>query len=351
MVFVGSFNWDKNEEGIYIFELDSITGTLTKTSSVKGILNPSFLTLSTNGNFLYACTDSKTPNAGSISSFKFDIKNKKLSYINSQKTDGENPVYVSVHNNRKWLLNANYTESSISIFPIVEDGSIATHVQHFQFSEGSIDKKRQQKSHLHSAVFSPNFDYAFFTDLGADKIRIFKFENENPKPLQPTEIPEIKSTLGSGPRHLTFHPNGKFVYCIEEMGGSISAYKFENSKFENIQNIATHNKRYKKDFESSDIHISPDGKFLYASNRGKENNIAIFSILEDGRLENIGYQRTKGKHPRTFAMDESGKFLIVANTQTSNLSVFRRDSKTGLLKFLNKDTKIKNASHVIIKKY
>ncbi|GAA4162373.1 lactonase family protein [Chryseobacterium ginsenosidimutans] len=349
--FFGSFNRDKNTEGIYVYQLDTISGNLSKITSFTGILNPSFLTLSPNGKYVFACTESKTQNGGKVSSFEFKPENKSLTFINSQKSGGENPVYLTVHQSGKWLVNGNYTEGSVSVYPILEDGKIEPYVQNFQFSEGSINPDRQDRSHIHSTVFSPDFEYIFLPDLGADKIRSYKFESESNEPLKVSQYPFIQTTLGSGPRHFTFHPNGKFAYCIEEMGGAVSIYSFDNGKFNNLQRINTHSEKYKDNFESSDVHISPDGKFLYASNRGKENNIAIFSIQNNGTLKTIGYQSTKGKHPRVFGLDPSGKFLIATNAGTGNVVVFKRNPETGLLKKVGKKIKIKNVSCVKIRNY
>ncbi|MBB6372468.1 lactonase family protein [Chryseobacterium shigense] len=350
-VFFGSFNRDKATEGLYVYQLDTIKGKLSKVTSVKGILNPSFLTLSPDAQYVFACTESKTPNAGSVSSFAFNPEDGKLTFINSQKSGGENPVYVMAHKNGKWLVNANYTEGSVSVYPVSENGTIQPYVQNFQFSEGSINKQRQDRSHVHAAVFSPDFKQLFLPDLGADKIRSYTFDSDKTEPLQAAQQPYISSVSGSGPRHLTFHPNGKFAYCINELSGTIDAYLYANSSLESIQRIATHTDRYKEDFESSDIHISPDGKFLYASNRGYENNIAIFSVLEDGTLKNIGYQPTFGKQLRVFDMDETGKFLIAANAASGDAFVFRRNPETGLLKKVGRRTKMFGVSSVKIRKY
>ncbi|MGN7759069.1 lactonase family protein [Chryseobacterium sp. 22532] len=350
-VFFSSFNRNKTTEGLYVYKLDTIKGRLSKVTSVKGILNPSFLTVSPNGQNIFVCTESKTPNAGSVSSFKFNPKDETLTFINSQKSGGENPVYVTVHKNGKWLVNSNYTEGSVSVYPLSEDGTIHPYVQNFQFSEGSINKGRQDRSHIHAAVFSPDFKQLFLPDLGADKIRSYRFDTDKTEPLQLANQPYIQSALGSGPRHFTFHPNGKFAYCINELSGTINAYRYENSGMESIQIINAHTDQYKEEFESSYIHISPDGKFLYASNRGYENNIAIFSILEDGTLKNIVYQPTFGKQLRVFDMDETGKFLIVTNAATGNVFVFRRNLETGLLKKVGGRTKIDGVSSVKIRKY
>ncbi|MWB96194.1 beta-propeller fold lactonase family protein [Flavobacterium sp. GA093] len=350
-VFLGSYNKDKSAESLFVYQLDPLNGKLTKITAAKNLINPSYLTVSPNGKFVYACTESKTPNGGSVSSFEFNSKNKTLTFLNKQKSGGENPVYVSVHKNGKWLVNGNYTEGSVSVYPLLENGKIDSIAQNFQYTDGSLNKERQTRSHIHSTIFSPDFDYLFLPDLGADKIRSYLFNENSKMPLQEAQTPFVKTNLESGPRHFIFHPNKKFGYCIEEMAGAISVYEYDNGNLKTIQKIYTHPDTIKEGFESSDIHISPDGKFLYASNRGNENNIAIFSIENDGTLKNIGYQSTLGKHPRIFAIDESGKFLIATNVITGNVVVFKRNPVTGLLKKTGREIKIPNVSCVKIKQY
>lgn len=351
-VFVGSFNWSKDTVGIYVYELDTVHGTLEKITDYTGISNPSYLTISSSGKYIYACTDSKTPHAGSVSSFEFNYADKSLRFINSQPSKGENPVYVSVTQNEKWLVEVNYTESGVSFYRLLPEGHIDSIAQHFQFIEGSnINKIRQEKSHVHAAVFSPDDKFIYFTDLGADQIRCFAFDTTKSQLLIPVAPNSVTNYPGSGPRHFTFHPNGHFAYCIEELNGSIEVYRYKNGRLTYLQRIITHPAEQTEGFESSDIHISPDGNFLYASNRGKENNIAIFSITNNGALISKGYQSTLGIHPRIFALDESGKFLIVANVTTGNLVVFRRNVKTGLLEKTGEVNGLKNPSCVKIKRY
>jgi 6-phosphogluconolactonase len=350
-VFFGSYNWDKTTEGIYVYQLDSDNGKLTKVTTYTGISNPSYLTISPSGKYIYACTESKTPNGGSVSSYAFDSETKAFTFLNKQDSGGENPVYVSVHKNEKWLVNGNYTDASFSVYPLLENGSIDSIVQNVHFTEGSVYSKRQEKAHIHSAVFNPTCDYIFFPDLGADKIRIYPFNTTKKEPVVTNEASFIKNEPGSGPRHFTFSPNGKFAYCIEEISGTICAFNYTNNVMKKIQRIATHSEKTNEDFESSDIHISPDGKFLYATNRGKKNNIAIYSITENGLLQFIDYQSTHGKHPRSFAITATGNYVIVTNVTTSNVVVFKRNIVTGLLKKVGRKLKIKNVSCVKTKRY
>jgi len=351
-VFFGSYNWEKGSEAVYVYELDTETGKLTKVASSSDVINPGYITVSNDGKYVYASSDAKTPNYGTVSSFAFDADKKSLTFLNQQKTGGENPVYVNVDKTGKWLINVTYNQPTISVFPLLENGKIDSIAQHFKFTEGSgVNPARQEKSHTHSAVFTPDYKTVLFADLGADKILQYPFDVNQKQPLLDNKSSFINTKPGSGPRHITFSKDGKIAYSIEELAGMISVYDFSDNTLKEIQRIATHPDKIKDGFESSDVHISPDGKFLYATNRGKENNIAIFKVLNDGKLESIGYQKTGGKHPRTFAIDETGKFIIVTNVNSQDAKVFRRNLETGMLKKVGKPVKIGHPTCVKIKMY
>jgi 6-phosphogluconolactonase len=330
-LFIGTYTDGKPGKGIYVYRFNTDDGTLTRISNSENIINPSFLTVSPDGKCVYACTESKTPNAGSVSAFAFDSLTGKLRFINKQPSKGENPVYVTVDKSNKWLLDANYTEGSVSAYTINGDGSLNPPSQNITFADSSINKERQNRSHIHAAVFSPQQDFIYFPDLGADKIRTYTFDAAAKQPLQPAAPPFVKTEPGSGPRHFTFHPNGKYAYCIEELAGTVVAYAYNSGQPAPIQTILSYSKRYDS-YVSADIHISPDGLFLYASNRDNETTISIFSIDQaTGRLTSIGHQSTMGEEPRNFTIDPTGKFLLVANVGSSSVVVFKRNLKTGLL--------------------
>jgi 6-phosphogluconolactonase len=190
-------------------------------------------------------------------------------------------------------------------------------------------------------VFSPMQDYLFTSDLGLDKVMIYKVNAEDSKPLSPANPPFVAVRAGSGPRHFTFHPNGKFAYLMQEMSGTVGAYKYNNGNLSFLEDVATHRSGFKGRIGSADIHVSPDGKFLYASNRGDENNIAIFSINQStGKLKLKGFQSTRGRTPRNFMIDPTGNYLLAANQDTDNIVIFKRNKVTGLLKETGKQIKV-----------
>ncbi|HOS47793.1 MAG TPA: lactonase family protein [Bacteroidia bacterium] len=351
-LFVGTYTDGQPDKGIYIYEFNSKNGNLKKVFSGENIINPSFLTLSPNGDYLYACTETKLPQEGSVSAFKVDSIKGSLTFLNKQKSGGENPVYVTTSRNNEFVINANYTEGTVSVFKTNRDGSLSPSSQIIRFQGKGPNTKRQDKAHIHAAVFSPNFEYVFFPDLGADKIRVFKFNLLDDQPLKSLENYDYTTLPGSGPRHFSFHPNNKFAYCIEELSGTITAFSYESGKLDSIQRIFSYSK-LQEEYNSADIHISPDGLFLYASNRrDNENTISIFSINNDnGKLTLIGHQSTYGDHPRNFTLDPTGNFLIVANQVTNNIVVFKRDTKTGLLTKTGKEINVPRPSCLKMRKY
>ncbi|MVT08584.1 beta-propeller fold lactonase family protein [Chitinophaga sp. ysch24] len=347
-LFIGSYNGDKDKEGLYVYRFDTETGSLSKVSAYH-VFNPSFLTLSPDGKYIYACTETRTPGMGSVSSFAFDSKTGNVRFISKQDSGGENPVYVTVHRSGKWLINGNYTGGSISVYHLSDDGSIAPAVQVIPFKDSSI-RVQQKSAHIHSVNFSPQQDYIFSPDLGADKIRAYAFDTEHGEPLKITGF--VSTVPGSGPRHMAFHPNGKFVYNVEELAGAVSVYRYHNGQLDSIQRIMAHDGKPLSFYSSADIHFSPDGRFLYVSNRGEENNIAIFSVNgKTGRLKPEGFQDTGGEHPRNFTIDPSGKFLLVANQIGNNIVVFRRDARTGLLTKTGTEIKVTAPSCLLIRTY
>lgn len=350
LLFIGTYTQGLPDSGIYVCNFNSKTGEIKLLSTGHQLTNPSFITLSPDGRYLYACTHSKLPIHGRVAAFSIDSIKGKVDFINSHSSVGENPVYVNTHPTKNFVVNANYTQGNLSVYKISDNGGVSQPLQTLAFKDSSIIPSRQEKSHLHAAVFSPDGKYILFPDLGADKIRIFEFEGNKEKPLQIESENSFKCIPGSGPRHLCFHPNGKWAYCIEELSGMISVYHYQNGKLDSLQRILSYSKT-RTDYAGADIHVSPDGLYLYCSNR-IENTIAIFQIdANNGKLKLLGHHATLGEHPRNFTIDPSGNYLLVANLGSNNIVVFNRNIKTGLLTKTKYELKIPRPSCLQIRSY
>ena len=329
-LFTGTYT-QGNSKGIYINKFNSNTGVITPVSIAAGIENPSYIAITANGKYLYAVNENGGEKPGAVSSFSFDRKTGELNFINKQETSGDHPCYVTIDKNNKWLFTANYTGGSLSAFPIKADGSIGKLAQLIQHTGKSIDP-RQEKPHVHSTVFTPDQQNLLVSDLGLDKVFIYKFNPASTQPLTAATDSTFAVKAGNGPRHLSFHPSKPYLYIIEELSGTVSAWQYKGTSFKHIQAISSHPAGYPGSKGSADIHTSPDGKFLYASNRGDANSIAIFAIdARSGKLTLKGIEPSGGKHPRNFTIDPSGRFLLVANRDSSNVVVFSINRQTGLL--------------------
>lgn len=329
-LLIGTYTRGKSE-GIYVYNFNNNTGAATFVSSIKTD-NPSFLAVSPDERYVYAVNENnKKENPGSVAAFAFDKGPGRLMFLNKAGSGGDHPCYVSMDGTGTWVTAANYTGGSVAVLPVKPDGTVAPAVTLRQHTGKGVDLKRQDKPHVHSSIFSPDYRYLLVSDLGIDKVMIYAINNKTGD-LTAARKPFFKVKDGEGPRHLSFHPSGKWVYLVTEMGGNIIACKYSNGGLKEIQTISAYPADYKGEKSSADIHVSPDGKFLYASNRAQSNSIAIFSIdPKTGRLNNVGFQSTLGKTPRNFNFDPSGNFLLVANQDSDEVVIFRRDRQTGLL--------------------
>ena len=312
-------------DGIYVFRFDENTGESEYVSEARAI-NPSYLAVSADERFVYSVGESGRE--AIAYAFSFDKKSGKLHLLNTQPANSPGPCYIATDRAGRFAVTANYSGGSVSVFPLSDDGSLQPASKVFEF-DGSGPTSRQNRAHLHCAVFSPDQRYLFAPDLGSDKVHKFKASAEEPF-LALGEPEAYVVEPGSGPRHLTFHPNGRFAYLINELSGTVTVFNYADGNLEPIQYIASDRSDGSKG--SADIHATPDGKFLYASNRANTNNIAIFSIsADDGKLTYIGEQPT-GQHPRNFVIAPNGKFLLAASRHSNLIQVFEINRETGLLK-------------------
>lgn len=324
---VGSYA-PEEQEGIKVFVFNQETGEATYVNGIKGISNPSYLTVSSEGNRIYAVGEdagvSSTANA-----LSFDRQTGKISFLNSQPTKGGAPCNIVLSPEEDFVLTANYMGGNISVFPLEENGMLKEG-DTINFTGSGPDKERQSQPHLHCVQFTPDGRFLLANDLGTDRIHVFPVkENTASGVLKKEAAFDICLPPGCGPRHLCFAPNGKYAYLITELSGDVIALSYDEAGFDTIQHIKADTLSAQG---SADIHLSPDGNYLYASNRLKGDGIAIFEVSsEDGTLDKVGYQST-GIHPRHFNITPNGKFLLVACRDTDEIQIYRRKQETGLLK-------------------
>ena len=334
LAYVGTYTSGKSE-GIYICRLDLSTGELKLIKSVTGVKNPSFLAIDPKKKYLYSVNEVakfEGKPGGGVSAFLIDQETGDLTFLNHQFTKGGAPCYVSVDKTSSFVLTANYGSGNLSIFPILDDGSLGEMSDFVQHEGSGLDKRRQKAPHAHCIVIAPDNRYVFSADLGIDKIMIYKLDTKNGK-LIPNDVPYAELAPGAGPRHFTIHQNEKYAYVINEINSTVTAFEYDKVKgiLTEIQTIPTLPKDFEGTSYCADIHVSPCGKFLYGSNRGHDS-IVIYSIDENtGRLEYIGTESTQGSWPRNFAIDPTGAFLLVENQKTDNIVIFQIDRDTGKL--------------------
>ena len=338
-LFVGTYTSGESK-GIYVFTFDQKTGELTERSVAENVSNPSFLSLSPNKQFLYASNENGGNEPGEISSFRYDKTSGKLTFINKVASGGDHPCYVT--STGKHVIAGNYTGGNLSVMP-VKNGELQPPVQVLQHEGSSINTERQEKAHVHATILSPDKKYLFVPDLGMDEIWIYPYREDAEKPVDENKPVRVKIAEGTGPRHLVFSRNGKFVFVIQELSGTVSSYRFSKGNMKLIQSISSHPSNYLGELGSADIHLSPDGKYLYASNRGNSNTIAIFKVDGgSGKLKLRDIIPTKGLKPRNFAIDPSGNFLLVANQESNTIVVFKRNQSNGSLTYSGMQAKVGN---------
>lgn len=328
-LIVGTYDSPKSE-GIYVFKFDSNDGTAKEISHIK-LSNPSFLTVSIDQRFVFAVSEtaSNTGKIGEVAAYSFDKNSGKLTFINKQPSGGDNPCHVELDNTGKWLFVSNYSSGTLSCLPVNADGSLGlgTTIQH---TGSGPNAQRQESAHVHGAAISGDNKTLYVTDLGIDKLMIYDFNAGNGQ-LTPSNPAFIPSVAGAGPRLFIRHSHHQFSYSIEELTGTIQVFKNKNLKLKPIQRVSTMPKGDTQFAGSADIHLSPDARFLYASNRADANTIAIFKVKGNGKLKLKAHQSTLGKTPRNFSIDPSGNFLLVGNQNSDEIVVFKRNKKTGLL--------------------
>ncbi|HEX7294868.1 MAG TPA: lactonase family protein [Pyrinomonadaceae bacterium] len=333
-LYVGTYtSGTSKSEGIYIYRLNMSTGALKHFKTVKGVVDPSYLAIDRKRRFLFAVNEVSQfegQPGGAVSSFSIDRKTGDLTYLNQKPSKGASPCYVSQDRTGRFVLLANYESGTAAVLPIEKNGNLGEAVSVVQHTGASINRDRQQGPHAHCILTDKGNHYAFAVDLGIDKIVVYRFDEKTGALTQHSTVP---TKPGAGPRHLTFHDNNRFAYVINELDSTICSYTYDpkTGALTPQQTISTLPKGFADASFCADVHVSPDGKFVYGSNRG-HNSIAVFAIdRNSGQLTLVEHVSTGGDWPRNFVIDPTGTYLLAANQRSDSIVTFRIDAATGKL--------------------
>jgi len=343
-VYVGTYtdrptDPDRRSRGIYRATFDPGTGSLSDLALAAPAHTPSFLTLDPTERFLYAVGEHAESELvgsdrlpyGTVAAYARDPSTGTLSFLNVQPSHGVGPCYVSTDRTGAVVLVANYGSGSVALLPVCEDGALGDATIAIQHEGSSVHPTRQTGPHAHSIVVDPGNRFALAADLGLDRIMVYRLDLAGHR-IAPNDPPAVKLASGAGPRHLAFHPNGQYLYVINELGSTVSMFRFDGERgtLDWQQIVAAVPEGFGRPNTTADLHVHPSGLLLYGSNRGHDS-IAVFAIdPESGRLAALGHVATEGRTPRGFALDPTGTFLLAANQRSDTIVVFRLDPDSGL---------------------
>lgn len=334
MVFIGTYTGGPSR-GIYVSRMDAGTGGLSAPALAAETANPSFLSIHPNRRFLYAVSEINSfdgKKSGAVAAFAIDRGTGRLTLLNRQASGGTGPCHVCVDATGKCVMVANYGSGSVATLPVGEDGSLGEARSVIQHTGSSVNPQRQQGPHAHQIVTDAANRFAVVCDLGLDKVLAYRLDPAEAK-LSPNDPPFTSVKPGSGPRHLAFHPSGRFAYVISELSSTLTTFIYDAQRgtLSEVQTLSTLPADFRGVSTTAEVGIHPSGKFVYGSNRGHDS-ISVFAIDEKtGKLSPVQHQPTLGKVPRFFVIDPTGKFLFACNQDSNNIVVFRIDRATGRL--------------------
>ncbi|MDZ7693904.1 MAG: lactonase family protein [Balneolaceae bacterium] len=329
-LFVGTYTGE-GSDGIYLYRFNAADGSVDSVGAALGVEDPSYLALSPDHSNLYAVNSIGDSSKATISSFSFDKVSGDLTFLNKQSSHGGGPCYISVDETGQAVFAGNYGGGSLAVFPVQDDGSLAEANTVIKHEGSSVNKARQSSPHVHCTYVSPDNNYLFVADLGTDKVYGYNFDSNNiALATEPTSV--FDTEPGAGPRHITFHPNGEYAYLVNELNGSVVAFNYSDGELSPLQTISNLPENYEGRISGADLHVSPDGEFLYVTNREDLNTIVTYSIdQQSGELTRQGSVSTGGVHPRNFTIDPTGQYVLVANRHSNNIVIFDRNQDTGEL--------------------
>jgi 6-phosphogluconolactonase len=320
LLFVGSYA-PPEKAGIHVFKFDASTGSLIFQKSFSGVINPSFLTMHPNGRWLYAVSEtglSGDGRSGAVYAFHVEREPLKIEFTNQRSTDGDYPCHLSIDKSGRWLLAANYGSGSVAVFPIQADGVLGEISSFVEHKGQGPNHERQESAHAHSTTLTPDNRFVIIADLGIDQLVIYRFDHASGHLLAHA----ITNTRpGAGPRHCVFHSLGRRLYVANELDNTVTIYGYDGDRglLHELQTLDTLPLGAPEN-SAADIHFSPLSGRVYVSNRG-HNSIAVFAVDAEGKLESLGFPSCGGDWPRNFGLSSDGRFVVVANRYSNDLSV------------------------------
>ncbi|MBI2191110.1 MAG: lactonase family protein [Planctomycetes bacterium] len=351
MVFVTSFA-SGPEAAISTCRLEVASGRLECVSKASEVESPFFLAIDPHHRYLYSIHEPGKFGAaaeGRVRSFSIDGRTGTLSLLNEQPTQGGAACYLDVDRSGRFVLAANYGKGSVSVIPVGRDGRLGRPSCFIEHQGSSVNTSRQTGPHAHCVVLDPASRYAVVSDLGLDKVLIYKLDTKRGI-LRPNVQPFVRVKPGAGPRHFAFHPSGRYAYGINELDNTMTAFRYDAPKgilFE-IQALSTLPADFKDTTYCADVKVHPSGKFVYGTNRGHES-IAMYGIdRKSGLLSLVGIEPSRGKQPQNLAITPDGSLLLVAHTSSNNVVVFRIDGRTGRLEATGHELQVGHPSCLML---
>ncbi len=349
LVFITTFA-PGERGGIHAYEFSGKDGGLKPLRRTAGVESPFFLALSPDRKYLYSNHAKQFGGKENeqVAAYAIVGRTGELKLLNRQPSEGTATCYLDVDKTGKAVLVANYSSGSVAALPIKADGSLGEPASSIRHKGSSVDSRRQKEPHAHCIVVSPDNKYAFAADLGTDQVFCYKLDPAAAK-LTPNQPPFARSPAGAGPRHLAFHPDGKRLYAINELQNSVTVFDYaaDSGTLSEKQTISTLPDDFKGTSYCADVKVTPDGRYLYGTNRGHDS-IAAYRVGEDGRLSLIAIEPSLGKGPQNLAITPDGQWLLCANMPGNNVAVFRIDAKSGRLKSAGEPIKQPSPSCIML---
>ncbi|MCX8156904.1 MAG: lactonase family protein [Verrucomicrobiae bacterium] len=329
--YVGSYTGPKSK-GIQYFQFDASTGRLSGGALAAEVANPTWLVVHPSRKYLYALSEVGGAQGGGITAFALEAASGRLTRLNTQSSGGNGPCHLAVDRTGQCLLVANYGSGSVAALPIRADGSLGEAASLIQHQGASVNPQRQKGPHAHSVDVDPANRFVLVCDLGLDKVLTYRLEPAKAL-LAPAEPPHVATAPGAGPRHLAFHPNGRWVYVINELNNTVVQYAYQADKgsLTPLSTIPTLPEGFTGQNTTAEIAVHPNGRFVYGSNRGHDSIVVYAVDANTGRLTLVQHHPSGGKTPRHFALDPSGRWLLSGNQTSGNLVVLAVDNATGRL--------------------